>query len=122
MYLTWFFINEYNEIEKEMDWPSYIIAKTAKLYLPRPFPHNNTFAITLLRNVHELSQRYDFYSETKKYPELSTIPTIDLMIPVDKEGTTIHIRIYNHKKEGKRYLFTIFVVSFLFVFIFVCFR
>jgi hypothetical protein len=102
MYLTWFFINEYNEIEKEMDWPSYMIAKTAKLYLPRPFPSNNTLAVSLLRNAYELSQRFDFYMESRSSPEFAKISTIDLQVPVDKEGTMIPIRIYNHRKEGKR--------------------
>jgi acetyl esterase len=93
MWICYFFVNEYSEHEKDMDWPSYLFAKTAKWYLPNPFPHNNTRAISLLRTTYDLSLTYPSNFEISRNPDLAAIVSTDVRIPV--EGGSIPIRIYN---------------------------
>lgn len=99
LYLCYFFVNEYNENEKDMDWSSYMFAKTAKLYLTNPFPRNDSFSLSLMRKLYDFSLTAPTAIEVSKYPELAAIKTDDLRIPV--EGSTIPIRIYNAEKGSK---------------------
>lgn len=96
MYLVWFFVNEYNPIEKDMDWASYLFAKTGKWYLSNPYPHNTSSGLSSSRSLYDMSLIYPTKFVVARSPELQKIEagTIDVQIPVEFDGT-ITARIYN---------------------------
>ncbi len=95
-YVVWFFAKEYNPIEKDLDWASYLFAKTAKWYMTMPFPPNSTLGFSVYRNLYDTMLIYPTKLLVATTPDLKKIDagTIDVKIPVEFDGL-ITARIYN---------------------------
>eukprot|EP01040_Poterioochromonas_malhamensis_P015666 gene15666-17573_t len=101
MYLLWFFVKEHHPHEKDLDWASFFFAKTAKLYLPRLFPGNDTQSLNDMRQFLEFFAVHPTRLLIKAYPdpfELIHSNAIDVKIPVEFDDFII-ARIYNGHEQ-----------------------
>ncbi len=93
---VWFYAREYNPIERDMDWVSYLLGKTSRLFFPPCYPSNTTDSFTYYRNLFQNLDNAGTNAFILRNAEIKTInsSTIEVQLPVEFDEFN-NIRIYN---------------------------